>query len=1284
MIAWLHAIGLPALAYLNERSSTLALLAGGPIAVLAAVGSVRQLSQRLRTLAVTTALLISTAVVILVAASVPEAHLHLFAIVPVIALYQDATAFALTLAYVAIHRVLGIVFPALPFNEALGQVDPWIWTVVQAIFVGGVGLVSFAAWRMNEAVLVRQRSTERDLTDEKRVAETLNAIGTGIVSELDLGRVAQLVTDEAVAAVGAAFGAFFYNTYAESGESYMLYTVSGAPESAFSSFPMPRNTQVFAETFSGAGVVRSDDITDDPRYGQNSPYYGIPPDHLPLKSYLAVPVRSRGSSEVLGGLFFGHPDAGVFTDRSERIAVGIATQAAIAFDNAHLYQAEREAHREAEDARGRLSLLDEAGRLLVASLDPMMTLRNVAQITVPTFADLCVIDLVEHPGELRRVDVFAAPGFEDLAPELKSFAPDPANDAHPVARVINGGGAELINFQTPGLVDSATRTASHADVVRRMHGTSAIVVPLVGRTSVLGAVTFITLEASDRVLGGEDLPLAEEIGRRAGLAVENARLYQAERDARVEATRASSNLALLAEAGKLTATPLDEEVRVRLIAEVTVPTLADICLVDTLDPTGTIRRMTAAADGLGDIAQRLASFPPDPNDESHPVVRVMKDGNPIVVEQIDDGFLGEVTRSPEHRDAASAAAAGSTIIVPLAARGGNYGSLTLINVAGSGHRFSTDDLPLVEEIGRRAGIAVHNARLYQAERVALSAAEKASERLTLLAEASRLLAASLDVESSLQSVAELTVPTLADLCLVDILDEDGALIRVAATGAPGLEGLAERIKGTPAPEEVTSIHPIRRVLNGDGSQLVEQIGPDELDRVAETGKWREITARIEVLSSLSVPLSSRERILGALTLVTTKASGRHLSKQDVTLAEDIGRRAGNAIENARLYSQQRSVAESLQHALLPEHLPSIPGFEAAARYLPGAPGERVGGDWYDLFEIPTGELAIVMGDVVGHGIGAASSMAQLRSALRAYIWDRQSPAEALSRLNTLLYGLEREGMATVMVAILDPITTKLRLANAGHPPLLLARSDEEPEFIGEGLGPPLGAVPFARFQERVIELRANDMLVVYTDGLVEDRGTTLDSGLGRLRDAVSEGGTDVEALSDHILEACLGERYVDDDVAVLILRALSIGDRLSLRMPAEPRMLARFRQTLRRWLHEHDIEDPIALDVLVACGEACNNAIEHGKAMRDGTFEVEAAITGQGADLGLEVLVRNQGSWRERRDDGGGRGLPVMEGLMDSVTVEEKEGGIEVRMRHRLTVDSAGAGAGAQQTGATS
>ena len=187
--------------------------------------------------------------------------------------------------------------------------------------------------------LARTRREGREaLREEARALELLNGVGSAVAAELDLGRAVQTVTDAATELSGAAFGSFFYNVVDDQGESYTLYALSGAPREAFSRFPMPRNTQVFAATFSGAGVVRSDDITKDPRYGHSAPHHGQPEGHLPVRSYLAAPVVSR-SGEVLGGLFFGHPQVGVFTERAERIVVGIAAQAAIAIDNARLFQA---------------------------------------------------------------------------------------------------------------------------------------------------------------------------------------------------------------------------------------------------------------------------------------------------------------------------------------------------------------------------------------------------------------------------------------------------------------------------------------------------------------------------------------------------------------------------------------------------------------------------------------------------------------------------------------------------------------------------------------------------------------------------------------------------------------------------------------------------------------------------------------------------------------------------------------------------------------------------------
>lgn len=182
----------------------------------------------------------------------------------------------------------------------------------------------------------RQQAAEKAAAEERRLLEVLNRAGSALAAETELHNLVQIVTDAGVELTGAEFGAFFYNVLKESGESYMLYTLSGAPMEAFSKFPMPRNTAVFGPTFNGDGIVRSDDITKDPRYGHNKPHKGMPKGHLPVRSYLAIPVVSR-SKEVIGGLFFGHKNVGVFTDESERGLTGLAAEAAVAIDNARLF-----------------------------------------------------------------------------------------------------------------------------------------------------------------------------------------------------------------------------------------------------------------------------------------------------------------------------------------------------------------------------------------------------------------------------------------------------------------------------------------------------------------------------------------------------------------------------------------------------------------------------------------------------------------------------------------------------------------------------------------------------------------------------------------------------------------------------------------------------------------------------------------------------------------------------------------------------------------------------------
>ena len=240
-----------------------------------------------------------------------------------------------------------------------------------------------------------------DADEETTLLHTLQRIGSAITSELDLETITQTVTDATTELTGAQFGAFFYNVNDRSGKRYTLYTLSGAPRESFATFGHPRATPVFAPTFEGTEIVRSDDITQDPRYGKVSPHYGMPAGHLPVRSYLAVPVISR-TGEVIGGLFFGHENTGVFTDYHERLVAGIAPWAAVAMDNARLYAAERQSRAEAEEARHNAELANKAKAEFLANMShELRTPLNA----IGGYADLLSAGIRGPISEMQLADV---------------------------------------------------------------------------------------------------------------------------------------------------------------------------------------------------------------------------------------------------------------------------------------------------------------------------------------------------------------------------------------------------------------------------------------------------------------------------------------------------------------------------------------------------------------------------------------------------------------------------------------------------------------------------------------------------------------------------------------------------------------------------------------------------------------------------------------------------------------------------------------------------------------
>jgi PAS domain S-box-containing protein len=248
-----------------------------------------------------------------------------------------------------------------------GKDGQYRWFLSRAVPLSGAGPGHTARWFGTNTDITRQREIEAALAEEGRALETLNQTAAVLSAELDLDRLIQSAVDAGVALTGAEFGAFFYNAIDARGESYMLYALSGVERSAFDKFPMPRNTAVFTPTFKGEGVVRSDDITKDPRYGKNAPHKGMPEGHLPVRSYLAVPVTSR-SGDVLGGLFFGHSAPGMFDDRTERLIVGVAAQSSVAIDNARLYASAQREIAERRRVEAALRLSEQRSRTLTEAI----------------------------------------------------------------------------------------------------------------------------------------------------------------------------------------------------------------------------------------------------------------------------------------------------------------------------------------------------------------------------------------------------------------------------------------------------------------------------------------------------------------------------------------------------------------------------------------------------------------------------------------------------------------------------------------------------------------------------------------------------------------------------------------------------------------------------------------------------------------------------------------------------------------------------------------------------
>jgi PAS domain S-box-containing protein len=509
--------------------------------------------------------------------------------------------------------------------------------------------------------------------------------------------------------------------------------------------------------------------------------------------------------------------------------------------------------------------------------------------------------------------------------------------------------------------------------------------------------------------------------------------------------------------------------------------------------------------------------------------RAFAEGRPFISEDVetDPAFEG-------FREAALAGRYRAVYTSPLITRRGDIIG-TIATHFRQPRKPSDREMRLIELYALEASDVIDNARLYQETKLT-------QERLEFLSEASRILSGSLDHHRTLRHVAQLVVPRLADWCAVDVREEDGTIRQVAVAHANPDKvkwALELREKYPPDPDAPTGAP---NVIRTGRPELLPEVPEEMLSAaIGDDEELRRIVDEIGFYSVMTVPLTARGRTLGAISMITTKESGKRYGPRDLAFAEDLARRAGQAVDNARLYTEQRHIARTLQSSLLPPELPSIAGVEVAAVYRAAGEGTEVGGDFYDVFETSRDEWAVVMGDVCGKGPEAAAVTGLARYTIRAAAMREKDPSSILAILNDAIRR-QRTDMRFATVAYARMARgdggVEVQVACGGHPLPLVMRKDGTVESVGRP-GTLLGIFEDAELSDEHVVLEPGDSFVLYTDGISQERapgGGLTEADLGER--LAKTAGLPAGEIADRLVATTAGEDPSEarDDIAVLVLR----------------------------------------------------------------------------------------------------------------------------------------------------
>jgi serine phosphatase RsbU (regulator of sigma subunit)/anti-sigma regulatory factor (Ser/Thr protein kinase) len=731
------------------------------------------------------------------------------------------------------------------------------------------------------------------------------------------------------------------------------------------------------------------------------------------------------------------------------------------------------------------------------------------------------------------------------------------------------------------------------------------------------------------------LALVRRFADHAGLVIEQGerrRAEETEQVARARAERLAGDLAQL----HVLATALGAAATTSEVATLVAERVLAVAGADT----------AAVFDvGAGGRLELLASVSSDSE-----LARQGQPAQPLLAAHDEAAVPAAPVWSDDGRSPASAS-------IPLLVEGSPVG--LLVAKFGSGRVPDDATRRLVETIAGHAAQPLERARLHESEHAARVQAELSARRTRRLQALTAAFAGALTPAEVAATFLDETFEAVgAAAAALAVLDDEGRELQAVRT-----RDFPSALLGPEGLVPVEASGPAAAAL-----RLQEPSYHDDLEvLLAEHPPLRAALIESELRSFAFLPVSAGAAPLGVAVLAWTQP-GRLVDDERAFL-EAVAAQCGLALDRARRYEGERVVAETLQRSVLPETVPSMEGVRVAALYLPGSTAVDVGGDWFDTLTLPDGRLGFVVGDVVGKGVQAAATMAQLRNGMRALTLDAMTPAQTVTKLNLLLENYIDVPFATLAYLALDPETLTVTLASAGHPPPLVVGPNGRTRFLeGEG-GLPLGVDTAAGYTEHTAVLEPGSILVLYTDGLVERRGRSIDDGLARLARAAESAPREPDAFVDALVAELLGSEARQDDVALLaILLDPVLLAPLELTIPSDPESLPYLRGELERWLDSAAVPDVDARDILLAAWEAGANAIEHADAGEGAFVQFDAALSGDRVRIG----VVDRGRWKEpeaRHDRG--LGLRLIEALMTTVDVERGPGGTRIVMERPLTREPA-------------